>query len=179
VTRRVLAAALAGMLCWSLAACGRDLPASLQVGTSTFAPGQGGPAADQQHHLDGQPYRSSSLREGRVLNAWRPGAGLQGRGAALVGLASARPDMATVVGLNVSDDARRAAFAAEYQMPYPSIEDPKGAILPTIPGVPPAALPSTVVIDQRGRIAARIIGAANEAELARIVDSVAAEQPPG
>ena len=172
------------MLCWSLAACGRDLPASLQVGTSTFAP------SDREAlppisgtTLDGQPLSVEQFA-GKVvvLNAWASWCGpCKDEVPALVGLASALdPDVATVVGLNVSEEAKAAAaFATEYAMPYPSIEDPKGAILPTIPGVPPAALPSTVVIDQRGRIAARIIGAANEAELARIVDSVAAEQPPG
>jgi hypothetical protein len=43
--------------------------------------------------------------------------------------------------------------------------------------VPPKSLPSTVVIDRQGRIAARVIGAADSDELGRIVASVSAETP--
>lgn len=171
------------MLFLSLSACGRDLPASLQVGTATFAPAD----REAMPPISGTTLEGTSVDLAQlagkvvVLNAWASWCGpCKEEVPALVDLASSLdPAVATVVGLNVSDDpTAAAAFASEFDMPYPSIEDPKGAILPTIPGVPPAALPSTVVIDQQGRIAARIIGAADGADLARIVDSVAAEQPP-
>lgn len=170
-------------MCLSLAACGRDLPASLQVGTATFEPAD----REAMPPISGTTLEGTSLDLAQfagkvvVLNAWASWCGpCKDEVPAFVDLASSLdPAKATVVGLNVSDDpTAAAAFAAEFGMPYPSVEDSKGAILPTIPGVPPAALPSTVVIDQQGRIAARIIGAADGAELARIVDSVAAEQPP-
>ena len=54
-------------------------------------------------------------------------------------------------------------------MPYPSIVDPEGDILRTIPGVPPSSLPSTVILDREGRIAARIIGATDAMELATLI----------
>mgnify|MGYP003341782248 CR=1 FL=1 len=37
--------------------------------------------------------------------------------------------------------AAAVAFAKEFDMPYPSIEDPEGRLLAQIPGVPPSSLP--------------------------------------
>ena len=61
-------------------------------------------------------------------------------------------------------------------MPYESIVDADGALLATIPGVPAKALPSTVVIDRQGRIAARIIGPVRGSEITEISTEVASEQ---
>jgi aryl-alcohol dehydrogenase-like predicted oxidoreductase len=49
--------------------------------------------------------------------------------------------------------------------------DPEGTLLRTIPGVPPAALPSTVVLDRSGRIAARVIGPTTPEQLQELVDA--------
>lgn len=63
------------------------------------------------------------------------------------------------IGLNVQDRSGKAlGFAKKYGMDYPSVVDADAKILGSIPGVPPQALPSTVVIDARGRIAGRVIG---------------------
>jgi len=79
-----------------------------------------------------------------------------------------------VVGLDVKDDPEAArAFAADLGVEYPSLLDPEGQLLAQIPGVPPGALPSTVVIDRQGRIAAKIIGPVTEAVLFPIVDRLA------
>lgn len=81
-----------------------------------------------------------------------------------------------VLGLNVSDDLASAeAFIADSGMNYPSIVDAQGALLPTIPGVPPQALPSTIIIDREGRIAARIIGPTTGEELDRLTREIASE----
>lgn len=80
------------------------------------------------------------------------------------------PDV-RVLGLNVSDDPdAAAAFAADVTMAYPSLVDEDGTVLASIPGVPPAALPSTILIDADGLIAARIIGPVPPGRLASIVD---------
>lgn len=81
------------------------------------------------------------------------------------------PDV-RVLGLNVSDDAdAAAAFAADIKMGYPSLVDHDGTLLSSIPGVPPAALPSTILIDADGLIAARIIGPVPPGQLGPIVES--------
>ena len=63
----------------------------------------------------------------------------------------------TFLGVNVEDDAK-AAIALSETLPYPSIRDSSGEILKTIPDVPPSALPITVILDEQGRIAVRVIG---------------------
>lgn len=81
----------------------------------------------------------------------------------LAAFAAANPDI-RMVGLNVNDEPGAAqAFAAATGMDYEQVTDADGSILATIPGIPPAGLPSTVVIDSEGNIAARIIGPVNGA----------------
>lgn len=86
------------------------------------------------------------------------------------------PDVA-FVGLNVSDEPAAArGFVAETGMDYPSIVDRDGALLATIPGVPARALPSTVLIDPEGRIAARVIGEVSAGDLAVLIAELQSEQ---
>lgn len=76
----------------------------------------------------------------------------------------------TFLGINVEDDVNAAADFAQ-QLPYPSIQDAKGEILASVPEVPPSALPITVLLDEQGRIAARIIGPTT----AEVLSSLAAQ----
>jgi hypothetical protein len=66
----------------------------------------------------------------------------------------------------------------EFDIPYPVVSDPDGALLRTIPGVPPASLPSTVILDREGRIAARIIGGTDSIELATLIAQVMRQENP-
>lgn len=68
------------------------------------------------------------------------------------------------LGLNSLDDPIAAASLLG-SSPYPSIDDRDGAILATVPGVPPRSLPSTVMLDRQGRIAVRIIGPVKPGQL--------------
>lgn len=80
------------------------------------------------------------------------------------------------VGLNVKDDPTKARkFVEQLQIPYDSIMDPEGALLATLPDVPPGSLPSTLVIDRTGRVAVRIIGQVPPGELVGILEAVSAE----
>lgn len=80
----------------------------------------------------------------------------------------------TFLGLNVLDDPIGAAGLIA-SSPYPSIFDGDGALLATVPGVPPRSLPSTVVIDRQGRLAARIIGPVQPGQLEPLLAELAAE----
>lgn len=126
--------------------------------------------------LDGAEFDVSDLR-GRivVLNSWASWcAPCRDETPALVDLArTSDPGDVVVVGLNVTDDADAArAFVDEFDMPYPSIADPDGALIRTIPGIPPTSLPSTVILDRDGRIAARIIGGTDSLELGTLIAEV-------
>lgn len=168
------------MLAVTLAGCGRDVPAV--PGTeSVAAADRGDPLTLSGTALDGTTVDLADLR-GRivVVNNWASWcAPCRDETPALVALArDSDPQDLAVVGINVTDDHDAAlAFAKEFEMPYPSIEDPDGALLRQIPGVPPASLPSTVVLDKEGRVAARIIGQTDAIELGTLIARVLDEEP--
>jgi thiol-disulfide isomerase/thioredoxin len=65
------------------------------------------------------------------------------------------------LGINSRDPsaAQARAFVRRYDVPYPSIYDPSGKNLLAFRGtLGPTSIPSTVVIDPRGRVAASILG---------------------
>ena len=80
----------------------------------------------------------------------------------------------TFVGLNSMDDPIAAASLLGSSV-YRSIDDRDGAILATIPGVPPRSLPSTVILDRQGRIAVRVIGPVKPGQLESAIDALLAE----
>lgn len=82
------------------------------------------------------------------------------------------------VGLDVKDnDASAVAFEREHGISYPSIgtADSGQALLELGKAVPLGAVPTTVVVDRRGRVAARIVGAASYYTLKGLVDDVLKE----
>ena len=83
------------------------------------------------------------------------------------------------VGVNILDQAPTAlAFADEFGVTYPSIMDTNdGSVRLAFSGqVAPNAVPTTVVLDQQGRVAARISGLLTEPDvLAALIRDVQAE----
>jgi thiol-disulfide isomerase/thioredoxin len=82
------------------------------------------------------------------------------------------------VGIDIRDEPDSAlAFMQTFRIAYPSISDPNDFIaLQFHSTVPPAAIPSTIVIDRGGRIAARVVGEVNYSSLRDLIDQVAAER---
>jgi len=85
------------------------------------------------------------------------------------------------VGINGVDDAGAAqAFQRTFQVPYPSIQDTDGRAVAALQGsVPIQAVPTTVVLDRQGRVAARVLGQADESTLKVLIDGAVAESSPG
>ncbi|MGX1115963.1 thiol-disulfide isomerase/thioredoxin [Streptomyces ambofaciens] len=83
------------------------------------------------------------------------------------------------VGFNTRDnDSAAMAFERNYEITYPSLRDRDGRLVLRFDGlVPVSAVPSTVLIDRSGRIAARIIGPTTYDTLNTVVRELAAEQP--
>ncbi|KAB7746449.1 redoxin domain-containing protein [Nostocoides sp. F2B08] len=78
----------------------------------------------------------------------------------------------TMVGLNFRESPQTgAAFAARYGMTYPSLADEDG-ILPLELQGRAQATPTTLVIDQEGRIAATVAGPLTRATLIGLVEDV-------
>jgi thiol-disulfide isomerase/thioredoxin len=85
------------------------------------------------------------------------------------------PDHVRFVGIDIRDEPDAAlAFMQNFNVGYPSLNDPNDEIaLEFHDTVPPAAIPTTLIIDRSGRIAARIFGASTYSELKELVIKVA------
>jgi len=96
------------------------------------------------------------------------------------GQTSAEDQDVAFVGVNVRDQAGTAAsFEKAYGVTYPSILDVNdGTVQLAFAGdVPPAAVPTTIVLDRQGRVAARVLGQLTDASiLESIIDDLLAEQ---
>ena len=79
------------------------------------------------------------------------------------------------VGLNTRDSTVAAqGFVESMGLTFPSIFDPDGRVqLQFSDSLPPQAIPSTLVIDGNGRVAARILGKVSAATLRGVIDEVA------
>jgi len=81
---------------------------------------------------------------------------------------------ASFLGVNVRDQPdTAAAFAKTFGVSYPSIVDTDGALQFAYAGtVAPNAVPTTLVIDPEGRVAARILGRVSEPSILKtLIDS--------
>ncbi|MBT2368745.1 TlpA family protein disulfide reductase [Streptomyces sp. ISL-10] len=85
------------------------------------------------------------------------------------------------VGINTRDTNKGPALAFEkdYGIEYPSLYDPIGKLI--VNGFPkgslnPQAIPSTIVLDRDGKIAARSLKALDDEELHKIIEPLIAEK---
>lgn len=88
-----------------------------------------------------------------------------------------RQDGVQFVGLNTRDQQAAAlAFEERFGITYPSLVDENGELqLAFRDSLPPNAIPSTLVIDRDGDIAARVVGPTTYSQLSDLVGDVAAE----
>lgn len=80
-------------------------------------------------------------------------------------------------GVNTRDtQATAEAFERRFEIGYPSMEDRGGDVMFAMTDyVPPSAVPTTLVLDQEGRVSARIIGIAEPGTLRALIDSALSE----
>lgn len=78
------------------------------------------------------------------------------------------------VGLDTRDSATSAqGFIKTFGITYPQAIDTDGQVqLLFRDSLPAQAIPSTVIVDEQGRVAARILGTATEATLRNVIDDV-------
>ena len=167
------------------AAVGSSAPAaaSQNLGVTRYAVGQRPQIPELAGTtLDGTSLEVKSLRgQVVVLNAWasycEP---CRTESPALARVAKQTAALGVrFVGLDEQDRADPArAFAASAGATYPELVDADGALLGSLRLVPPSAVPSTLVLDRAGRVAARVIGAVDGTTLDALVRALAAEQVP-
>lgn len=128
--------------------------------------------------LDDQQW-SSEAAAGKVIvyNVWGSWCSpCRAEAPALQAVAEATADRAVFIGLNTRDldPAAPRAFVRAFGVTFPSLFDPDGSLLLAFAGeLPPSAIPSTLVVDAEGRIAARVVGTTTEATLLGLVDDIA------
>jgi thiol-disulfide isomerase/thioredoxin len=134
--------------------------------------------------LDGAKFDLASLR-GKVVvvNFWaswcapcREEAGAlqkvadetRAKGVAFVGIVSG--------GKDSIENAR--AFTRRFDITYPSMFDADNSLELAFAGqLPPSAIPTTIVLDREGRVAARAIDAVDRSRLLGMIEPVLAEKP--
>lgn len=133
--------------------------------------------------FDGQQYVLADHKKSLVvLNfwaSWCPPCRAEGPGLEAVSQAFAAQGV-QFVGVNTkeSDDAAARAYTSAIKSTYPSVLDPDGEIglaFTTNGILPPDAIPSTLIIDRSGRIAARILGPITQPRLTVLLQSLVAE----
>ena len=92
----------------------------------------------------------------------------------LVALANKYTDVAFIGILTRDNPANAEAFERRFNIPYPTVID--DSILLGFKGSLPAnAIPTTVILDKSGLVAARISGVVTVASLSKLIEKVAAE----
>jgi thiol-disulfide isomerase/thioredoxin len=170
-----------------LAACSNDIGSS--SGEAGFVSGKGIitrlPVAEREapgevagKTLDGEPIDLDDFAgKTVVVNVWGSWcAPCRAEAADLVAASEELADDNVVfLGINSRDLDRAAALAFQrrFEVPYPSIYDQQGRTLLAFRGtLSPNAIPSTVVIDEQGRVAASVIGEVTKSTLVGLVEDV-------
>lgn len=186
--RRLLGAGGTALGAALLAACGTDTSGRYDTGyvagdgvTTEIDPADRGDPVEVSGTTYAGKSWSSTKRRGHVLvlNVWY---------ASCPPCREEAPDLEQVyqdyqdqgvefVGVNVRDEKGPAvAFEKKYGLTYPSLPDHDAEIMYALRGqVSPNAVPSTLVIDQKGRVAARVSGALDPSILRSMLDRVLAE----
>jgi peroxiredoxin len=82
------------------------------------------------------------------------------------------------IGINTRDEPAQArAHERRFGVTYPSIDDDEGRVLLALRGtLPPRSIPSTLVLDRKGRVAYRVLSAVRASTLRGLIDDMLAER---
>lgn len=133
--------------------------------------------------LEGEPYELSATRGSVVVvnvwGSWCPPCIAEAPDLQQV-WEETRPLGVRFIGVDTRDGVAQArAHQRRFNVTYPSVADPDGRILLAFRGtLPPTAIPSTLVLDRQGRVAARVLGRTSAGVLRGIIDDVLAETSP-
>lgn len=131
--------------------------------TEIEAADRGDPVELTGEDLDGKPVDIADLRgKPAVVNVWWSDCPpCRTEMPDLLGAERELGDRAGFLGVNIRDNSVEKAqiFAERYDVPWPSVYDPSGRALLAFSGeLSPRSIPSTVVLDAEGRMAALVLG---------------------
>ena len=136
-------------------------------------PSVSGPALGSNQTISTQDYRGKVV----VINVWGSWCPPCRKEAPDLQAASVETkDVAQFVGITSKDydPAPAEAFVRSFKITYPSIYDPTGKVLLAFAGdLPPSAIPSTMIIDQQGRLAVRVLSEVSMITLVDMINDVA------
>lgn len=140
-----------------------------------YAPGERGEPVEFEGELfDGSVVRAADLRgKPALLNFWYAGcAPCRVEAPWLNELHATYGDSVAFYGANVRDEKGTAeAFEKKFEVPYPSFRDVTGRVLLAMSKyVPAQAVPTTIVLDSEGRVAARILGQIDQSVLKTLLE---------
>jgi thiol-disulfide isomerase/thioredoxin len=191
--RRVLSLAGVGVLGLALAGCAEEDSLARQANSgdqkgyiagdgtvSEYAAAERGePVQFEGTLFDGTVVSAEELRGApALLNFWYAGcAPCRVEAPDLRELAERFDGQVAFYGVNLRDERPTAeAFERTFEIPYPSFEDKDGGVLMALSAyVPPQAVPTTLVLDAQGRVAARILGIADRSVLETLLEDTVAE----
>ncbi|WP_062640019.1 TlpA family protein disulfide reductase [Streptomyces maremycinicus] len=156
---------------------GKDGISTAKKGERAAAPDLSGKTIDGKQ-LDVAGYKGKVV----VLNVW--GSWCSPCRAEAAGFQKVYEDLRAegvqFVGINTRDTkaANAMAFDKQYGIEYPSLYDPTGKLMLRFKKgtLNPQAIPSTLVIDREGKIAARSLAALSEEKLRKMISPVLAEK---
>lgn len=170
---------------WSPSTSTADTTGGSQAGTETGLttyPPENRPESPtlEGTTLDGTPFNLADLTGNIVvINVWGSWCGpCRAETPDLVRVAGHHEDKGVrFVGIDTRDNLPAAqAFVRQYNVPYPSVFDEDGrALLPFNRLIPSAAVPSTLVVDTDGNVAATVVGRVTYATLDGLLDDLEAE----
>ena len=189
-SRALIGLAIAGSVL--LTACSGDDPLAAQAGNSggkNYIAGDGSVmelSIDERDEtveftgqtFDGETISNASLDGPALVNFWYAScAPCRVEAPDLAELSEEYADEVTFVGVNVRDAAdTAAAFERTFNIDYPSLEGRDGKVLLDFADyVPPQAVPTTLILDDDGRVAARVLGAVERSTLTSLLSGVVDE----
>ncbi|GAA3053325.1 TlpA family protein disulfide reductase [Streptomyces glomeratus] len=156
---------------------GKDGIATVEKGERAAAPDLSGTTIDGKK-LDVADYKGKVV----VINVWGSWCPpCRAEAANFVKVAKDSADKGVqFVGINTRDTSTEPAraFEKQYGVTYPSLYDPTGKLMLRFKKgtLNPQAIPSTLVLDRDGKIAARTLQPLSEEKLHEILDPVLAEK---
>ncbi|MFD8394190.1 TlpA family protein disulfide reductase [Streptomyces sp. NPDC059680] len=192
-SRAVLLSAVAAVAALTLSACGKG-GTSGGGGNTNFVTGKNGIATVPAGKRASAPDLSGKTIDGRtldvadykgqvvVINVWGSWCGPCREEAQYFSKVSKQYDGKGVrfVGINTRDTSTTpaVAFEKEHGISYPSLYDPTGRLMLRFKKgtLNPQLIPSTLVIDRHGKVAARALEALDDTALLKMLKPVLAEK---